>query len=476
MQKLNCFVNSTDLNSEKNTIIPIIFKNAESLKTWLNTQSSFIQQWITAQGFSAKPDTACYIPDEKTGNIHSVIAGARDNHSWHYLGYLAANLPQGTYSLPDPDNVTGLLFWGLGAYEFDHYKSLETKAKNKPKNQAKLIINNTDKNTQTIIHQLQAIYLVRDLINTPTEHMGPSELSAIAEKIALTHKAEFNQIIGDDLLKHNYPAIHAVGRACDDAPRLIDIRWGNSKHPKITLVGKGVCFDTGGLDLKPPSGMAQMKKDMAGSAHVLGLASLIIQEKLPVRLRVLIPAVENSVSGNAYRPGDIIKTRKGLNIEIGNTDAEGRMILADALTEACSENPELIIDFSTLTGAARVALGTEISALFCNNPDLAQQLILAGEKQHDPIWQLPLYKPYRKLMDSPIADMTNSSPIAYGGAITAALFLQEFIENKISWAHFDIMAWNDFTSPSRPQGGEAMGLRAVFHYLQDHFSARSSAG
>jgi leucyl aminopeptidase len=306
--------------------------------------------------------------------------------------------------------------------------------------------------------------------------MGPADLSSAAKKLAAEYKAKFSEIVGDDLLKQNYPAIHAVGRASTNPPRLIDITWGNKKHPKLTLVGKGVCFDTGGLDIKPAAGMLGMKKDMGGAAHVLGLASLIMHAKLPVRLRVLIPAVENVISGNAYKPGDVINTRKGLTVEIGNTDAEGRVILADALFEASSEKPELILDFATLTGAARVAMGTDISALFTNDNHLANELINLGEKLLDPIWRMPLYTPYRKLIESPIADLNNAPLSLYGGAITAALFLKEFVGNNISWAHFDIMAWNASSSSAHPEGAEAMAIRAVFEYLQHRFSARSSVG
>jgi leucyl aminopeptidase len=272
-------------------------------------------------------------------------------------------------------------------------------------------------------------------------------------------------IVGDALLKHNYPAVHAVGRASEKAPRLIDLRWGR-KGPKVTLVGKGVCFDSGGLDLKTAAGMKLMKKDMGGAAHVLGLASMVMAAGLPLRLRVLVPAVENSVSGNAFRPLDVLKTRKGLTVEVGNTDAEGRLILCDALAEACREKPDLLIDFATLTGAARVALGAGLPALFCNDEALAQTLLDEGLARHDQLWRLPLHQPYRKSLDSQVADLNNISDAPFGGAITAALFLQAFVEAGIPWAHFDLMAWNTSASPGRPQGGEAMALRAVYGAIE----------
>jgi len=269
-----------------------------------------------------------------------------------------------------------------------------------------------------------------------------------------------------------YPAIFTVGRASYNSPRLIDIQWGDKKAPKLTLVGKGVCFDTGGLNLKPNNGMLLMKKDMGGAAHVLGLAKMIMQANLPVCLRVLIPAVENAISGDSFRPGDIITMRNGKTVEITDTDAEGRLILADALVEACSEKPDLLIDFATLTGAARVAVGTEIAALFTNNDILAKSIASFAQQNNDPIWRMPLYRDYLRLLDSQVADMTNCANTSYGGAITAAVFLQEFLDAEIPWMHFDIMAWNVLPRPGHPVGGEAMGLRAVFEYLRQRFSAQ----
>jgi leucyl aminopeptidase len=314
-----------------------------------------------------------------------------------------------------------------------------------------------------------AVFLARDLAVTPASDMGPAELAEAAEKVAKAEGALCRIVVGDELLAENYPTIHAVGRASTRPPRLVDITWGDESAPKVTLVGKGVCFDTGGLDLKPASGMLNMKKDMAGAAIVLGLGQAIMQAGLKVRLRVLLPCVENSVAGNAMRPRDIIKTRKGLTVEIGNTDAEGRLILCDALSEASDEKPEMIIDAATLTGAARVALGPELPALFCNNDALANALIAAGEAEDDPMWRMPLYKPYRRLIDSKIADLNNVSDGPQGGAITAALYLNEFVDPAVPWAHLDVLAWNNRSRPGRPEGAEAQTLRAVYAHIADRF-------
>ena len=306
--------------------------------------------------------------------------------------------------------------------------------------------------------------------------MGPQQLAESAQQLAEQFGADCSITVDDALLEANYPMIYAVGQANghdnSQSPRLIDIRWGNEAAPKLTLVGKGVCFDTGGLNMKSSAGMKLMKKDMGGAAQVLGLAKMIMQMKLPVRLRVLVPAVENSISGNATRPSDVLMSRQGLTVEIGNTDAEGRLVLADALTEASSESPDLLIDCATLTGAARVAVGAEIAALFCNDDETAQALIQAGLKQDDPLWQLPLHEPYRNLLESKIADLNNISSTSYGGAITAALFLKEFVGSQKPWIHIDFMAYNTRYRPGRPQGGDAMGMRSLFVMLQQRFAGQ----
>ncbi|MGH6959389.1 MAG: leucyl aminopeptidase family protein, partial [Dongiaceae bacterium] len=320
----------------------------------------------------------------------------------------------------------------------------------------------------------RAVFLVRDLVNTPAEDMGPAELAAAAEGVARAAGARLKVVVGDALLKANYPMVHAVGRASARAPRLIDLRWGD-RGPRIALVGKGVCFDSGGLDLKPSSNMLLMKKDMGGAAHVLALAQMIMATGLPVRLRVLVPAVENSVSGNAFRPLDVLRSRKGLTVEVGNTDAEGRLILADALAEACTEKPDLLVDCATLTGAARVALGTDLPALFANDDATAEALLRHGQAEDDPLWRLPLHRPYRKQLDSKVADINNVSAGAYGGAITAALFLAEFVEPAVPWVHIDMMAWNVSARPGRPEGGEAVALRALYALIAERAAAVPAA-
>ena len=315
---------------------------------------------------------------------------------------------------------------------------------------------------------------MRDLINTPAGDMGPSQLAAAARALGRQFGARVSVITGDKLLRQNYPAIHAVGRAAAAAPRLIDLDWrpaGRQSLPLVAICGKGVCFDTGGLDLKSSASIKLMKKDMGGGAQALGLARMIMAAGLPVHLRVLIPAVENAVAGNAYHPLDVIATRKGLSVEVGNTDAEGRLVLADALAEACRARPDLVIDLATLTGAARVALGTGLPALFCNDDDLAEQTLAAGRRAGDPMWRLPLWAPYRDKLKSKVADINNISPGAYGGAITAALFLQEFVTAGTPWIHVDFMGWNEAEQPGRPEGGEAQGMRALFALIEREFCA-----
>jgi leucyl aminopeptidase len=381
------------------------------------------------------------------------------------LGSLALTLPANEYYFENVgDDLYGAyaLGFGLGTYQYSRYKP-----SNKP--MAKLYL--PAECQADVLNQIEAIFLVRDLINTPTQDLGPSEFAAIAADLAKSYGAKYKEIIGEQLLLENYPLIHAVGRACDDAPRLVDITWGKPGDPLLTLVGKGVCFDSGGLNLKGGSHMQLMKKDMGGAAHTLGLARMIMQANLPIRLRVLIPLVENSVGGNAYRPGDVFISRQGLSVEVGNTDAEGRLVLADALAEAASEKPELIIDIATLTGAARIALGTELPVMFANDDLIADRMISIGEKLADPMWRLPLYAPYGDYIESQIADLNNNSSEPYGGAITAALFLERFVSKEIPWVHFDLMAWNLRAKAGRPQGGEAMVIRALWHYLNKYFKS-----
>lgn len=483
---LSCFVKNA-----KNSIPVVIIPQAD-YPEWFKRQSSFIQQWFNDTQFRGEAGNISLIPDV-SGKLQRVIYCISDIENFWGVGNLPLTLPEGIYQFDLPtiakEKALALLSrfaiaWGLGSYQFNNYKKLNRKPAQlflsdqldpdiKKIAEIKKILKNNNiselYNIPEINNIVQSIYYVRDLINMPTDDMGPSELAKSTINLSKTLKAKVKQIVGEDLLKQNFPTIYTVGRASDDAPRLIDLRWGNKKHPKVTLVGKGVCFDSGGLDIKPANAMVLMKKDMAGAAHVLGLAQMIIQAELPVCLRVLIPAVENVISGNAYRPGDIIKSRKGITIEIGNTDAEGRVILADALTEAVSEKPDLLIDITTLTGAARIALGTELPALFSNSDDVAQQIIQHGNEVMDPVWRMPLFSLYRDSLNTPFADINNNSTDSYGGAITAALFLKEFVPDDIPWVHFDLMAWNLKPRPGRPQGGEAMALRALFSFLQARY-------
>lgn len=435
---------------------PIIPVTRDAYDGWLKAQEPPQRAWVAESGFRAQPGTFCLIPGA-AGRLAQVVLVTDDSEPiWSFAG-LPATLPPGTYRLDQgarPGAATqSALGWALGCYAFTRYKE-------NGRDFARLVWPKAA-DQDLVTHTAEAIALVRDLVNTPANDMGPAQLAEAARALAKRHKAKCSVIVGDTLLKRNYPAIHAVGRAAAEEPRLIDLHWG-SRGPKVTLVGKGVCFDSGGLDLKPAAGMKLMKKDMGGAAHVLGLASLIMAQKLPLQLRVLIPAVENAVSGNAFRPLDVLRTRKGLTVEVGNTDAEGRLILCDALAEADSAAPDLLIDFATLTGAARVALGPDLPALFSNDDKLAGLILRSGASEGDPVWRLPLHKGYRSGLDSKVADIGNISNSPYGGAITAALFLESFVSPKTRWAHLDIMAWNVAARPGRPEGGEAMGLRAVY--------------
>jgi len=458
------------LDHQPTDAIPLQLVEEHRFSQWVQEQPEFLRRWVNSMNFKAKPNTICAIPTDH-GAVSTVLAGLSAAEDPWALGKLPALLPPGNYFLntdQDPALLERLLIgWGLGTYRFARYKKAQP-------SRARLAIPSAC-NALSIEQQLRALYEVRDLINTPAEDMLPEQLAEAVFALGAEFSAPVEQITGEALLNNNFPLIHAVGRASTNRPRLLDLRWGDPNHPKITLVGKGVCFDSGGLNLKPTSGMRLMKKDMGGAAHAIGLARLIISAGLPVRLRLLVAAVENAVAGNALRPGDVVRSRKGLTVEIDNTDAEGRLILCDALAEGVAEEPDMVLDFATLTGAARSALGTEIPALFCNSDQLANGLAAAAEQEHDPIWRLPLHKPYRKMLDSKVADIANSAKAPYAGAITAALFLQEFVPQAIPWAHFDLMAWNTKTQPGRPEGGEAMGLRAVFAYLRQRFGSSSTA-
>lgn len=447
---------------------PLTLLTKAELSAWLKAAPAAARNWVGASGFAAKPGEICLYP-ARDGTPAGALAGCAGHGGaedlWHAAG-LALRLPEGSYQCdPEPDAplATRLAIgWALGAYSFTRYRA----AARAP---AELVWPRAADRSH-VERTARASDLVRDLVNTPAEDMGPADLARAAKDLAAELGLKLDIIKGDQLLKQNFPLIHAVGRASDRAPRLIDLRWGEAAHPRVTILGKGVCFDTGGLDLKPESGMKLMKKDMGGGAHALGLARMIVEAKLPVRLRVLVPAVENSVSGNAFRPLDVIRSRKGTTVEIGNTDAEGRLILADALTAAAEEAPALMIDFATLTGAARVALGPELPAMFSNDEDLAAALLRHGTAEADPLWRLPLWKPYRARLESKVADINNISDGPFAGAITAALFLQDFVPAGIPWAHFDLYAWNASARPGRPDGAEAQTLRAVFRTIAERFS------
>ncbi len=446
-------------------LVPIVPLAKAGLDRCLKGRPAAEAAWVKAAGFNAKPGSLCLVPGAG-GALARVLAGIDpDDELWSYAG-LPGRLPAGApgvrYALDgevSPEAATrAALGWALGSYAFTRYR--------KPERRFATLAWPTGVDKGVVRRAMAATYLVRDLINTPAGDMGPAELAQAATELGRRHKAKVSVTTGAALLKKNYPAIHANVPARSRAPRLIDLRWG-TKGTRVTLVGKGVCFDSGGLDVKSAAGMKLMKKDMGGAAHALGLASMIMDARLRLRLRVLVPAVENSVSGDAFRPLDVLATRKGLSVEVGNTDAEGRLVLCDALAEADREDPALIVDFATLTGAARVALGTDLPAMFCNDDSVAEALLAQGLAARDPIWRLPLHKPYRRLLDSRVADLNNISSGPYGGAITAALFLAEFVRPETPWVHFDVMAWNLSSRPGRPEGGEAMGLRATYALIEE---------
>jgi leucyl aminopeptidase len=422
-----------------------------------------------ASGFRAAVGTICPMPDTQ-GNFSEILVGIGSGDDFLAAGDLSRKLPAGLYAWAgqageNPLSVTALtLGWLLGAYRFERYKTTTQTDSTSARLCWSLAANRVE------IEALgEATALVRDLINTPAADLGPAELEDVARRVADAGEASFRSIVGEDLLSEGYLAIYAVGASSPRAPRLLDFTWGDPAAPKVTIVGKGVVFDTGGLDIKPASAMKLMKKDMGGAAHALGLALLVMRHRLPVRLRVLIPVAENAVSGTAMRPGDILATRKGLTIEVNNTDAEGRLILADALCEGDREDPAVLIDFATLTGAARVALGADIPALFCNEDSWADSLMRAGMDNQDPLWRLPLWPGYRSMVEGRVGDLDNAPEGGMAGAITAALFLERFVSASTPWAHIDTYGWSPKGRPAHPVGGDALGMRAVFAALRDRF-------
>jgi leucyl aminopeptidase len=446
--------------------VPITFVTKANWEAISNELPAGARQFAQANGFAAKPGKCLTLP-APDGKIAQVLFGLEDETSGSRdlfrPGALPGLLPPGVYRFANAPHDTRLaaLAFALGSYRFGRYRKAE-------RPEASLVppdgIDAVD-----IMRMAEAACLARDLINTPSNDMGPAELAQAAEALAARFGASFTCIVGDELLNQNFPLIHAVGMASTRAPRLIDLSWGDPAHPRVTLVGKGVCFDTGGLDLKPSSGMLIMKKDMGGAANVLALAQMVMDAKLKVRLRVLIPAVENAVAGNAFRPLDVFKSRKGVTVEIGNTDAEGRLVLADALALADEEKPDLLIDLGTLTGAARVALGPDLPPFYTNDETLADDVAAHAKRENDPLWRMPLWPPYDSWLDSKVADINNAPSGGFAGSITCALFLQRFVEAAKSWLHVDIYGWTPSAKPARPEGGECQAARAIYKLLSERY-------
>lgn len=426
----------------------------EGCAAWRDAQPATVRAWLEAQAFDAAPGALVLLPgDDGVAGAAIGIGDPRDPDSYAHAPYA---LPEGAWRVTGAHEADALqLGWGLGAYRFTRYKA----AARRP---AQLAVDAID---AEIVDLIAATTRVRDLVNTPTEHMGPAQMEDVVRDIAAAHGARFDSVVGDALLEQNFPAIHAVGRASHRAPRLLQLAWGDAAHPHVAIVGKGVCFDTGGLDIKPGDGMRNMKKDMGGAAHAIALAELVMARKLPVRITLLVPAVENAIAPNAYRPGDVIATRKGIHVEIDNTDAEGRVVLCDALAYAGEQSPDVILDFATLTGAARIALGPDLPALFSNDDALARAWIEGGETTRDPVWRMPLWRPYLRYLASSVADIANAGS-RMAGAVTAALYLERFVPETTPWAHLDTYAWNDSSRAGHPQGGEALGLRAAWAMLK----------
>jgi leucyl aminopeptidase len=439
--------------------IPIWFVTAATYKDVRERLSPAARTFADAAGFEPKPGQYLALPGE--GGLSGILFGlenASDARDLFLPGRLPQQLPSGAYRFAnDPhDARLAALAFALGAYRFTRYHKSEGR-------KIKLDLPQS-LDREDLERVVEAVTLVRDLVNTPANDMGPADLEEAARTLAAKHGAGARATVGDDLLRENFPLIHAVGRAAARQPRLIDLTWGDADDPRVTLVGKGVCFDSGGLDIKPESSMLNMRKDMGGAATALALAHMIMSRKLRLRLRVLIPAVENSISGAAFRPRDIYTSRKGITVEIGNTDAEGRLILADALTLADEDNPELIFDFATLTGAARVALGPDVPPFFTDDDQLADKLMAHAAAENDPLWRLPLWRPYDEMLESKVADINNVGSGGQAGAITAALFMRRFVSAK-SWAHFDVFAWSPRSRPGRPEGGDCQAARAIYALL-----------
>ena len=440
--------------------VPLIPVTKAGLDGWLAAQSERVRVAVAAQDFKAAPDSMAILPGDGPADWF-VVAGVAEGPLGPWaLATPAEKLPAGRFALAGELGQAGL-GWCLAQHRFGRYRRLETKG-------VRVLTTTSLGAISAAASEAEAVALVRDLVDTPASDLGPAEL-AKAVIDALGSQAEVRVTTGEALIDQNFPAVHAVGRAAAQAPRLIEAVWGDAAHPVVAIIGKGITFDSGGLNIKPGGGMALMKKDMGGAAHALALAKLVIQANLRVRLHLIIPAAENAIAGNAMRPGDIIGTRAGKTVEITNTDAEGRLVLCDAIALAAEKNPMLIIDFATLTGAARVALGPQLPALFANDDALASELVAAGAQVGDPVWRLPLWAPYHDMLKSSLADMVNSADGGFAGAITAALFLEKFVPTGVPWAHFDTFAWNNASRPGRPKGGEALALRASWAMLRSRF-------
>ncbi|WP_395613336.1 leucyl aminopeptidase family protein [Allosphingosinicella sp.] len=445
--------------------IPLHLVDKKGFEAWLKDQPARIRKAVEAQAFKGEGFQLAILPGERDEWAAVLgVANAEALSPW-CLAKAAESLPEGTYRVAGQSPGPAVLGWLLGQYRFERYKK-EPSAKG-----ARVLLTDEPARIDEAVLQVEATFLVRDLVNIPAGDLGPAELELAVLALADESGAKVSVTAGADL-REGYPMVAAVGAAAIPSrePRLIELEHGDQRHPKIAIVGKGVCFDSGGLDLKPSAGMRLMKKDMGGAAHALGLARLIIKARLPVRLHLIIPAVENAVSGAAFRPGDILKSRNGLTVEVGNTDAEGRLILGDALTRALELAPELIIDFATLTGAARVALGPDLPALFANDEALAEGLLAAGTQVSDPLWRMPLWEPYAEMLASDVADLGNMADAPMAGAVTAALFLQKFVPSGTPWAHLDTFAWRSGAKPGRPKGGDALGLRAAWEMLKSRYA------
>mgnify|MGYP000915437240 CR=1 FL=1 len=441
--------------------VPLIPVTKAGLDGWLASQSERVRVAVTAQGFTAAADSMAILPGDGPAEWLVAVGVAEGQLGPWALAAAADKLPTGRYALAGELGQAGL-GWCLAQHKFSRYRRAEPKG-------ARVLTTTSLGAISTAASEAEAVALVRDLIDTPASDLGPADLAQAVIDTLRPLGADVQVTTGEALLQKNFPAIHAVGRAADQPPRLIEAVWGDAGHPVVAIIGKGITFDSGGLNIKPGGGMALMKKDMGGAAHALALAKLVIQANLRVRLQLIIPAAENAISGNAMRPGDIIGTRAGKTVEITNTDAEGRLVLCDAIALAAEKNPALIIDFATLTGAARVALGPQLPALFANDDALASELLAAGAQIGDPVWRLPLWAPYHDMLKSSLADMVNSADGGFAGAITAALFLEKFVPAGVAWAHFDTFAWNNAARPGRPKGGEALALRASWAMLRSRF-------